>query len=291
MPAPVPTVSMPAPVPTAGQPVRVAAAASRPVSATASRPVSTTASRPVSTTSSRPVSAASQPPDPAAPPAETRGRRRASISADEDPLTSAAFALRSSGPVDGRSSRRSRDMTSDQYDAAGTQETRTFSLSDTEAANGGYPVGGPSFRPAESSAGGRSSVPYPGTSYGDQSSATKATNTPPYGENYGYDARNPAPQANDPRRQNGAGSHARHDGTGEATRAARQAYPQDGYQTGSYQTGEYPSGGYPAGDHQGNGYQRGSYPTGSPAGSGYPGGSHRAPYDPREDYRRLTHRL
>ena len=110
-------------------------------------------------------------------------------------------------------------------------------------------------------------------------------------ESYGYDARNPAPQANDPRRQNGTRSHARHDGTGEGTRTARQAYPQDGYQTGSYQTGEYPAGGYPAGDHQGNGYQRGSYPTGSPQGSGYPGGSHRAPYDPREDYRRLTQRL
>ena len=232
-----PAQPLPAPVPTATQPVQAAAAASRPVSATASRPVSATASRP--------VSAASQPPETAAPPAETRGRRRASISADEDPLTSAAFALRSSGPVDGRSSRRSRDMTSEQYDSTSTQETRTFS----------------------------------------------PTNAPPYGENYGYDARNPAPRANDPRRQNGTRSHARHDGTGEGTRTARQAYPQDGYQTGSYQTGEYPSGGYPAGDHQGNGYQRGSYPTGSPQGSGYPGGSHRAPYDPREDYRRLTQRL
>ena len=181
-------------------------------------------------------------------------------------------------------------MTSEQYDSAGTQATRTFSLSETEAASGGYPVGGPSFRPAESSAGGRSSVPYPGT----QSSATQATNTPPYGESYGYDARNPAPQANDPRRQNGTRSHARHDGTGEGTRTARQAYPQDGYQTGSYQTGEYPAGeypagGYPAGDDQDIGYQR-SYPTGSPQDSGYPGGSHRAPYDPREDYRRLTQR-
>jgi hypothetical protein len=187
-------------------------------------------------------------------------------------------------------------MTNDQYDSTGTQETRTFSLSDTEAASGGYPVGGPSFRPAESSAGGRSSVPYSGTSYGNQSSATPAMNTAPYGENYGYDARNSAPQANDPRRQNGTRSHARHDGTGEGTQTARQAYPQNGHQTGGYQTGgyqigEYPAGGYPAGDHQGNGYQRGSYPTGSPAGSGYPGGSHRAPYDPREDYRRLTQRL
>ena len=33
-----------------------------------------------------------------------RGRRGAAISAEEDPLTSAAFSLRASGPVDGRSS-------------------------------------------------------------------------------------------------------------------------------------------------------------------------------------------
>ena len=182
-------------------------------------------------------------------------------------------------------------MSSEQYDSTGTQETRTFSPSATEAASGGHPVGGPSFRPTDSSAGGRSPDPYSGTSYGGQSPATQATNTPPYGESYGYDAGNPAPRANDPRRQNGTGSHARHDRAGEGTRTARQAYPQDGYQTGSYQTGEYPTGGYPAGDHQGNGYQPGSYPTGSPQGSGYPGGGHRAPYDPREDYRRLTQRL
>ena len=80
-------------------------------------------------------------------------------------------------------------------------------------------------------------------------------------------AGDPAPRPDDPRRQNGTRSHARHGGTGEGTRAARQAYPQDGYQgTGSYQTGGYPTGGYPAGGHQGNGYQPGSYPTGAPQG-------------------------
>jgi hypothetical protein len=117
------------------------------------------------------------------------------------------------------------------------------------------------------------------------------TNTPPYGENYGYGSGGPAVQADDPRRPKGTRSHARHGGTGEGTRATRQAYPQDDYQgTGSYQTG-----GYPAGSHQGNGYQRGgSQGSGSQGsgsqGSGSQGSGHRAPYDPREDYRRLTQR-
>ena len=208
-----PAQNKPAQVPTATQPVQAAAGTSRPMSA-----------------ASQPLRAADRP-------AETRGRRRASSSADEDPLTSAAFSLRTSGPVDGRSSLRSSPSNS-------------------------------------------------GTSYGDPSSATQATNTPPYGENYGYGSGGPAAQADDSRRPNGTRSHARHGGTGEGTPATRQAYPQDDYQgTGSYQTG-----GYPAGRHQGNGYQRGSYQTGGSQGSGYQGNGHRAPYDPREDYRRLTQR-
>ncbi len=211
-----PVQNKPAQVPTATQPVQAAVGISRPMSA-----------------ASQPLRAADQP-------AETRGRRRASSSADEDPLTSAAFSLRTSGPVDGRSSLRSSPSNS-------------------------------------------------GTSYGAPSSATQATNTPPYGENYGYGGGDPAAQADDPRRPNGTRSHARHGGTGEGTRATRQAYPQDDYQgTGSYQTGGYPTGGYPAGSHQGNGYQRGSYQTGGSQGSEYQGNGHRAPYDPREDYRRLT---
>ena len=84
-------------VPGVTQPVRLAAGTSSLLSAP-SQPMSAP---------SQPVSAPSQPMSPA-PPAETRGRRRARRSDDEDPLTSAAFSLRSSGPVDGRSSRRRR---------------------------------------------------------------------------------------------------------------------------------------------------------------------------------------
>jgi len=286
-----PVQSMKPQVPDATQPVRVAAGTSLLTSAP-SQPVN----------ASQPVSAAAQP-------AETRGRRRASRSGEEDPLTSAAFSLRSSGPVDGRSSRRSRDMTRDQHEAAVAQETQIFGAAETEAASAGFPGGVPPFRQSEPPAGGRSPSSYSGTAYGDPSSVTQAMNTPPYGENYGYGSGGSSAQPDDTRRQNGPRSHARHGGTGEAARAARQTYPQDGYQgngsypaggyqgtgshqsTGSPQAGGYPTGGYPDGGHQGNGHQTGAYQGSSHQGNvnAYRGNGHRAPYDPREDYRRLTH--
>jgi hypothetical protein len=248
-------------VPGVTQPVRLATGTS-PLTSAPSQPMSAP-SQPMSAPS-QPMSAPSQPMS-AAQPAETRGRRRARRSDDEDPLTSAAFSLRSSGPVDGRSSRRSPDMPREQYDATVTQETQTFSAAETEAASSGYPGGVPPFRQSE-------------------------------------------------RRQNGTRSHARHGGTGEAGRAARQSYPQDGYQdtgsnpagsyqgsggyqgsgsyrTGGYPTGGYPTGGYPDGGHQGNGYQTGAHQTGAHQAdaNAYRSNGHRAPYDPREDHRWLTH--
>ena len=168
--------------PGATHPVRAATGPS-PLRSASSQPVNAP-SQPVNAPS-QPVNAPSQPVSAAAPPAEPRGRRRASRNDDEDPLTSAAFSLRSSGPVDGRSSRRSRDTTRDQYDAV-AQETQTFSAAETEAASGGYPGGVPPFRQSESSAGGRPPSSYSGTSYDEPSSVTQAMNTPPYGETYGY---------------------------------------------------------------------------------------------------------
>jgi hypothetical protein len=210
--------------------------ASQPMS-TASQPMST-ASQPMSTasragTGGQPREAATPPRGTATKPAETRRRRP---SAEDDPLTSAAFSLRPSGPVDGRSSRRARNA--DSYDTGGSTGSR----------------------------GGTSPYPNPAPSYDDPSSATQAMSTPPYGQSYGYGRGNSAAPAGEPRRHNGAGSHARPEGTGEGTRPARQAYPQDSHQaTGSYQG----TGGYQGNGHRGNG--------------------HRAPYDPRDDYRRLTH--
>ena len=249
-------------------------------------------------------------------PSQPRGWRHASGSgagADEDPLTSAAFSLRSSGPVDGHSQqapRRSREVGWDHYDvgrehygAGRPQETPTFSATGTEAASGGYSGGVPPFRALELPAGSReprgteprgsepggaswagpsgtAAVPaygpgtaegtgsgqaYGGTTpypYGDQpyrdtaqeTSATAPADTPPYGESYGYG--NPAAPAEDPRRPNGARSHARHSGDETGNHAPRSAYqPGNGQNQGGY--------------NQGNSYQSG-------------------PYDPREDYRRLT---
>ena len=105
-------------------------------------------------------------------PADPRGRARhangsdsgASAVAGEDPLTSAAYALRPPGAVDGRSyssprRSRDRDLSREQYEAAVSQETQSFSLSDTQAATGGYPAGVPPFRQYELPASGGSSGP------------------------------------------------------------------------------------------------------------------------------------
>ena len=107
-------------------------------------------------------------------PTGPRGRARHASGSDsgvgaaagEDPLTSAAYALRPPGAVDGRSyssprrSRdRDRDLTRDQYEAVVSQETQSFSLADTQAATGGYPGGVPPFRQHELPAGGGPSGP------------------------------------------------------------------------------------------------------------------------------------
>ena len=103
------------------------------------------------------------PPSRFVPPISPRSRAcRSRTSAEEDPLTSPAYSLRPRGSVDGRaypSSRRSADLTRGQYEAAAGQETQAFSLSDAQAAGGGYPDGVPPFRqfdrPSHSGNGGR----------------------------------------------------------------------------------------------------------------------------------------
>ena len=241
-----PVQSMTPQVPGATQPVRTTAGTSQLMSAPIHQ-----VNGGYQGNGSQPVSAVAQP-------AETRGRRRASHSDDEDPLTSAAFSLRASGPVDGRSSRRSRDMTREQYDAAVTQETQTFTAAETEAAGGGYPGGMPPFRQSESPAG-RSPSSYSGTSYGDPSAVTHAMTTPPYGENYGFGS-----GGRRPRRTTLGGTMA--PGVTPVTAVTTKrpgprgsAYPQDRYQgTGSYPAEVYQgTGSYPAEVYQGTG----SYPA------------------------------
>ena len=270
------------PPPGATQPARAASSAG---------PSGTGATRATGTgpAGTSPSGTAGQPRGASAAPTET-GRRRRPSSPDEDPLTSASFSLRQRGPVDGRSSLRSRD----QQDAP----------SDRDAS-------GPGRGPAAGQYG--HTTPYSpapaGTSYDDASSVTQMMSSPPYGEKYGSGS-----QADHARRRNGTRSHARPAGadTGERPRPPRPAYPQDIRQaSGSYPAGAYPGNGHQPGGYPGNGYAGSGYPgngypgSGQPDGGRYPdsghqgggnpgngsrGHGHRAPHDPRDDYRRLTHR-
>ncbi len=110
-------------------------------------------------------------------PTDPRGRGRGANGSDagvgatagDDPLTSAAYALRPPGAVDGRSHqspRRSRELSREQYEAAVSQETQGFSLADAQAATAGYPGEAPPLRQFELPAGGgggngRASEPRP----------------------------------------------------------------------------------------------------------------------------------
>jgi hypothetical protein len=170
-------------------------------------------------------------------PTPPRGWRHASgpgVGADEDPLTSAAFSLRSSGPVDGNSQQvpqRSRevgwdhyDIGREYYDGGRSQETRS---AEAQAFGAAAPRGGgwagppgtaaiPAYSPGSGQAyGGTAPYSYPGQPYRDPAREIPAmapADTPPYGESYGYGS--PAASGADPRRPNGARSHARHGGDG-----------------------------------------------------------------------------
>jgi hypothetical protein len=161
-----PIQSMKSQLPAATQPVRVAAS------------------------TSQPRGAATQP---AQPPQPTETRRRRPSSAEEDPLTSAAFSLRPSGPVDGRSSLRARTISADRFDSSSPHL-------------------------------------YPAPSYRDSSSVTQTMATPPSGLDYGYRPGDRAAQAGEPRRQNGTRSHARPDGSGQGSGGyPGNGYPGNGY--------------------------------------------------------------
>jgi len=142
-------------------------------------------------------------------------------SADEDPLTSSAYSLRSNAGVDGRSyhgSRRSRELTRDQYEAAISQETQTFSIVEGNSGPaGGYqtttPPYGYELPPAPARQGapgngtGRAPDPYrqnrdgyagPGGyshPYTQPAPGQAGAHTPPYGDSYGYDRSGTAWQA------------------------------------------------------------------------------------------------
>jgi hypothetical protein len=251
-----PVQGMKPPLPGATQPVRVAATPPRGTAAQpreAVTPPRGTAAQPREAVTP-PRGTATQPRGTGTQPTETRRRRPSS--AEEDPLTSAAFSLRPSGPVDGRSSLRARTGSADRYDT------------------------------------GTSPYPHSAPSYADpSSSATQTMSTPPYGQSYGYGNGSPAAPAGEPRRRNGNGGHARPEDPGDGARPARQANPRGSHQaTGSYRSnGSYPANGYPANGYPANGYPGNGYQGSGYQGSGHRGNGHRAPYDPRDDYQRLTH--
>ncbi len=244
------------PAPMATQPVPMA---TPPVAGT-TQPVPTAPGqgRQYPRTDSQPMRPATQPTQPS----ETSGRRYAGASsaATEDPLTSAAFSLRSSGPVDGRSNQPSsgpHDLVSrEHYAAVISQETQTFSANDAEAASGGHPGGVPPFRQPPS--GGsraieprhRSETPRPSGGWyrSSDTAAAEAYGTGP-ADAYTGTAAYPYPgpplsapiPADEPRRPNGGGTHARQYG-GSGNHAPRPAQSS----------------------------------------------GHRRPYDPRDDYRRLV---
>jgi len=214
-----------------------------------------------------------QPARTGAAPAETSGRRLgAGFSASEDPLTSAAFALRSSGPVDGRSNQASsgpHDISRDQelYPAARNRAAEDRGRPDRSRPSGGWYRSSDSAamedygRPADTHRGG-APYSYPGQPLG--APVMEASGTPPYGlpyeapygapYGYGNGSNRPAP-ADGPRRPNPTGG---------------------------------PAGGQnPAGEpvrRGGSGYQ----PPRQGQGEGHPSGGQRRVRDPRDDYQRLV---
>jgi hypothetical protein len=205
--------------------------------------------------------------DPA--PGETSGRRLGGgLSASEDPLTSAAFCLRSSGPVDGRSNQ----VPSGPHDISREREyyppARTRAAEDRDRPDRSQPSGG-WYRSSDSAAiedygrpadahRGAAAYPYPGRPLSAPVAEAPATppyglpNGAPYGVPYGYGNGNNAPAPGEgPRWPNPIGGP---NPAGEPTRRG------------------------------GSGYQ----PPRQGQGEGHPSGGQRRVRDPRDDYQRLV---
>ena len=213
----------------------------------------------------------SQPMRTGAAPGETNGRRLgAGVSASEDPLTSAAFSLRSSGPVDGRSNQApsgphdiSRDR--ERYPAGGSRAAEDRGRPDRSRPSGGLYRSSDSAaiedygRPADSQRG-AAAYPYPGQPLG--APVVEGPGTPPYGapygapHGYGNGSNRPVP-ADRPRRPNAAGGPNQSGGPNQAGEPTRRG---------------------------GSGYQ----PPRQGQGEGHPSGGQRRVRDPRDDYQRLA---
>jgi hypothetical protein len=202
-------------------------------------------------------------------PSETSGRRLgAGTSADDDPLTSSAYSLRSSGPVDGRSNQAPsgpHDVSRGYYPAAGNraaEDRADRGRPDRSRPSGGWyrssdPAAIEAYgRPADAH---RGTAPYPYPGQPLSAPVTEVPATPPSGIPYGYGNGSsvPAP-AGEPRRPNEPGGPnvtGRPGVTGEHVRRGG-------------------GGGYQA-PRQGQ-------------GEGHPSVGHRRPRDPRDDYQWLV---
>ena len=190
----------------------------------------------------QPAATATQPVRATHQPAESRGRSRPGASADEDPLTSPAYALRPKGSVNGQSypsSRRSQDLTREQYRVANGANGANAAAGrpDVSRPDVSRPDG---YRPDPT----RSEPPRPGSVYGGTvpgtaypypqppySKPTQSMNASPQGDRYRYG--NPdgswaqASPGGDPGRVNGGWDPGRAggNGTNDGNRSSRPAYP------------------------------------------------------------------
>jgi hypothetical protein len=195
-------------------------------------------------------------------PAESRGRSRPATSADEDPLTSPAYSLRPKGSVNGQSypsSRRSQDLTREQYSGANGANAGAgrpdvsrsnvsqpdvsrpdvsrpdVSRSDVSRSNGYRPDPPRSEPPRSGSAYGGTvpgtAYPYPQPPY---SKPTQSMNASSQGDRYGYGnpygsqaSRAQTSPGGDPGRANGGWNPGRAGGNGvnDGNRSSRPAYP------------------------------------------------------------------
>jgi hypothetical protein len=286
---------------TAIQPAATSPVATQPYP-TATQPYPT-ATQPYPT-AAQPSPAATQPVRAAQQPAESRGRSRVAISEDEDPLTSPAYSLRPKGSVDGRSypsSRRSRDLSREQYESAIGQETQTFSLADAQAAGGGYPDG---VRPVRQSD--RPSYSENGRGRPDAVRSDPLRSDPLRSDGYRSDPLRSDPLRSDPVRPDPLRSGDAYGGTGpNGPNAPSTAYPypQQPYGEPTQSMNAPPYGesygyGHPAGPGGDPRRANGGWNPGRAGANGTGDGSwgsrpeypsvngYRGPYDPRGNDRR-----
>jgi hypothetical protein len=239
--------------------------------------------------------------------AESRGRSRAATSADEDPLTSPAYSLRPRGSVDGRaypSSRRSRDLSREQYEAAAGQETQSFSLAEVQAAGGGYPDGVPPLRQFDRPSHGTNGA------HGGRGRSDAGRSDPLRSDGYRPDPLRADPLRTDPLRADPLRPDPLRSGDAYGGSVPSTAYPyqqqpysQPGQSMSTPPYGERYGYGSPAGPASSGGDPRlanGGWGPGRPRGNGTGDGGrgarpvyppttgYRGPYDPQGYDRRLS---